>query len=63
MITSQLLSPKDFLSFSQSQLDNIDTVIEAEIIKSPECMAILKQKLEQDFLPVIRELHKKTKLC
>ena len=58
MITSQLLSPRDLLSLNAEQLDSLDTAIEAEIIKSPECMKLLRNKIEKDYLPVIHEMKK-----
>jgi hypothetical protein len=58
MITSQLLRPNDLLTLSDEQLDSIDAVIEAEIIKSDECMSFLRGKLGKDYLPAIQELKK-----
>jgi hypothetical protein len=58
MILSQLLSPRDLLSLNADQLDRIDGVIEAEIIKSDEIMRLLKTKLEKEYLPAIQELKK-----
>jgi hypothetical protein len=52
MILSQLLS------LNADQLDRIDGVIEAEIIKSDEIMRLLKTKLEKEYLPAIQELKK-----
>jgi hypothetical protein len=58
MITSQLLSPRDFLTLSEEQLSSIDVILEAEIIKSDECLKLLREKLDRDYLPAIRELEK-----
>ena len=62
MIVSQLLRPEDLLALSGDQLDSMDVVIEAEIIKSDECMTFLKSKLQsklqKDYLPVIHDLKK-----
>lgn len=57
MVLSQLLSPRDLLALNQGQLDSLDTLIEAEIIKSAQCMKVLKQKLA----PAIREVQRKKK--
>jgi hypothetical protein len=57
MVITQLLSARDLLTLTPAQLESIDTIIEAEIVKSDEIMQLLKQKLEKDYLPVIRELH------
>jgi hypothetical protein len=58
MITSQLLSPRDLLTLSEAQLSSIDLILEAEIIKSEECLKLLRDKLDRDYLPAIRELEK-----
>jgi len=61
MIITQLLSARDLLTLTPSQLDSIDTIIEAEIVKSDEIMRLLKQKLEKDYLTVISDLHRRSK--
>ncbi len=57
MVLSQLLSPRDLLALNQGQLDSLDALVEAEIIKSDQCMKVLKQKLA----PAIRAVQGKKK--
>jgi hypothetical protein len=52
VVRSQLFRARELLALSDSQLDELDAMIDAEIIKSEQCMKILREKLA----PVIDEL-------
>lgn len=55
MVRSQLLSARELFTLTDSQLDELDSMIDAEIIKSEQCMRTLREKLA----PVIEELKKR----
>jgi hypothetical protein len=55
MVRSQLFGARELLTLGESHLDELDSMIDAEIIKSEECMRILREKLA----PVIEELKKR----